>query len=108
MKIKKGNVNAQWLSKQSYLYRLGYVWLNTAMTKDGRGASLNPLKMTVIDVFWVLYCCAISLLFLPVFSIASFISAFNYGRPKERIFFDEPTTNYNYTDSYYFYMETSK
>ncbi len=55
LKIKRGNVYAQSLAGQSYWYRLGYVWLNALMLEDKRNTSLSPLKMSALDVVWVIY-----------------------------------------------------
>ncbi len=55
LKIKRGNVYAQSLADQSYWYRLGYLWLDVLTLEDKRNASLNPLKMSVLDVAWVIY-----------------------------------------------------
>ena len=55
MKVKNGNVRAESLTSQSYLYRLGYVWLNVLMIKDKHNTPLNPLRWSITDAVWIVY-----------------------------------------------------
>lgn len=63
LKIKRGDIYAESLACQSYLYRLGHLWINILMSEDGRNTSLNPLKVNIIDIAWI----ALAIIWVPIY-----------------------------------------
>lgn len=101
--IKKGDIYAQSLADQSYIYRLMYVWIGFLMIQDKRNTPINPLKWSVIDVFWVLYFSACSAILFVVMVIYSPFEALRLGEVKPVNFFgDKESTDYTFVGRWYF------
>lgn len=74
--IKNGDISAESLASQSYLYRLGYVWLNVLMLEDKHSTSVNPLKWSLLDVVWIAYFLAMSLLLVTATALLGWFKAY--------------------------------
>lgn len=106
--IKRGNVYAESLASQSYLYRLGYIWLNLLMIKDKRNTPINPLRWSVVDVVWIVYFFLVSSMLIATVLALGWFKAYSM-RKVEPTQFDwggrdgvELSTNYTYQGVWYF------
>lgn len=102
--IKRGSPYAESIAEQSYLYRLGYVWINVLMSEDKRGLSTNPFSWSTIDFCWSMFFFVASVFYILYMIGYSPWKALSLGtvRPIEFWGDIEPSTSYQYSRKWYF------
>lgn len=104
LNIKRGNPYAESIAEQSYLYRLGYVWINVMMTTDKRGTTLNPLRMSIHDIAWIAYFFVVAVVYCLFMVGFAPWKALSLGEVRPVKFWDDekPSTGYQYSKRWYF------
>lgn len=101
--FKRGDIYAESLANQSYLYRLGFVWIEVLSIKDKRNTSLNPISINLSDIVWVCYFAIISVVLIFIVATLGWAKAYSLAKVEPIIFFkDRPTTNYVLKDRWYY------